>query len=186
MPLTILRVQPNFITQIKTKARDGYDALQVSTLETRRAKKPQQGHFKKAGMKKSFKISRELRLQDADTDLKVGQEISLDNFQPGDSVEVVGTSKGKGFAGGIKRHNFSSRPKSHGGKGNVRKIGAIGSIFPQKVVKGKKMPGRMGGRRTTIKGLKIGLVDEKKRVVGIRGAVPGPRRSLVMIRKVSS
>ena len=184
VPLTILQVKPNFITQIKTKERDGYDALQISSSESRKVNKAQRGHFKAANLKETFKFSRELRLKQADPDLKSGQEILLSGFQPGDPVEATGTSKGKGFAGGIKRHNFSSQPKSHGGKGHIREIGSIGSIFPQKVVKGKKMPGRMGGCRTTIKGLTIGLVDEKRRVIGIKGAVPGPRKGLVMIRKV--
>ena len=182
VPLTIVKVEPNFITQVKTVDTDGYDAVQIAT-EPAKAKKPQSGHFKRAGFKEAFKVSRELRLKTADAEAKVGDEIPLSAFQPGDEVEASGTSRGKGFAGVIKRHNFSRQRKSHGGKGHTREPGSIGSIFPQKTIKGKRMAGQLGGRRTTVKGLKVSLVDEKRRLVGIRGAVPGPRRGLVMIRK---
>lgn len=185
VPLTILKIEPNFVTQIKTKDIDGYDALQISAFETRQANKPQKGHFKKAKLKKDLRFSRELRLKEAASDFKLGQEIDLATFQLGDAIEAVGTSKGKGFAGGIKRHNFARQPKSHGGKkGHIRSIGSIGSAFPQKVMKGKKMPGRMGNQRTTVQGLKVGLVDIKKQVIGIKGSLPGPRRSLVMIKRL--
>lgn len=182
VPLTIVKVEPNFITQVKTVDTDGYDAVQIAT-EAAKAKKPQLGHFKRAGFKEAFKVSRELRLRAADPEVKAGDEVPLSAFQPGDEVEATGTSKGKGFAGVIKRHNFSRQRKSHGGKGHTREPGSIGSIFPQKTIKGKRMAGQMGGKRTTVKGLRVGLVDEKRRLVGIRGAVPGPRRGLVMIRK---
>ena len=181
VPLTIVKVEPNFVTQVKTAAADGYDALQIST-EAGKAKKPQSGHFKRAGFKEAFAVSRELRLAAA-SEAKAGDEVPLGALQPGDAVEAVGTSKGKGFAGVIKRHNFSRQRKTHGGKGHTREPGSIGSIFPQKTIKGKRMAGRMGGRRTTVKGLTVGLVDEKRRLIGIKGAVPGPRRGLVMIRK---
>ena len=184
VPLTILHIEPNFVSQIKTKEIDGYDALQISAFESRKVNKPQKGHFKKAKLKQDFRFSRELRLKEASPDFKLGQEVDLDNFKLGDPIEAVGTSKGKGFAGAIKRHNFSKQPKSHGGKGHERTMGSIGSAYPQEVMKGRKMPGRMGGKRTTIKGLEIGLVDKKRRVIGVKGALPGPRRSLIMIKKV--
>ena len=183
IPLTILQVEPNFLSQIKTKAQDGYDAIQIASQESRKVKKPQIGHFQKAKLKQAFKVSRELRLKEPSDDWRLGQAMPLSDFTAGEAVEVIGTSKGKGFAGGIKRHHFSRQPKTHGGKGDIRKIGSIGSAFPQKVFKGKKMPGQLGARRTTVKGLSIGLVDEKRRLIGVKGAVPGPRRSLVIVKK---
>ena len=183
VPLTILKVEPNFVSQLKTAEKDGYEAVQIASIESRRVAKPQAGHFKKAKLKRLFKAVFELRLKAPDEAWQTGREVPLGDFAAGDPVEVTGTSKGKGFAGNIKRHNFSRQPKTHGGKGNVRRPGSIGSAFPQKVFKGKRMAGRLGGRRTTVKGLSVGLVDEKRRLLGIRGAVPGPRRGLIIVRK---
>lgn len=183
VPLTVLKIEPNFITQVKTKEVDNYDALQISTIEDKKVNKPQVGHFKKASLKQPLRVSREVRLKEK-ADFKLGSEIKLDIFKVGDQVTVTGTSKGKGFAGGIKRYNFSRLGKSHGHKGRTRTIGSIGAVGPQKVFKGKKMPGRLGGRQTTIKGLKIGLINEQKRLIGVKGALPGSRKALIMIKKV--
>ena len=183
IPLTILKVEPNFVSQVKTGEKDGYDAVQIASIESRKVAKPQLGHLKKAKLKQAFKVVCELRLKESSEEWQTGKEVPLGDFATGDTVEATGTSKGKGFAGSIKRHNFSRQPKTHGGKGDTRRPGSIGSAFPQKVFKGKKMAGRLGGKRATVKGLSIGLVDEKRRLLGIRGAVPGPRRGLVIIRK---
>jgi len=116
-------------------------------------------------------------------DLKVGSELTAEVFSVGDIVDVVGTSKGKGFAGTIKKHNFSRQRVSHGGNGNVRKVGSIGSMYPQKIFKGKKMPGRMGAERVTVQNLKIAIVDAEKGIIAVTGAVPGPRKGIVMIKQ---
>ena len=184
IPLTVLEAKPNFVSQVKTQAKDGYDAIQIATAGSGRANKPQAIHCQRAKIKQACSFSRELRLSEPG-DWQAGQEISLTDFAAGDAVEVVARSKGKGFAGGIKRHNFSRQPKSHGHKGNTRQIGSIGATGPQKVFKGQKMPGRLGNQQTTIKGLSIGLIDVRRHLIGIRGAVPGPRRGLVFIRKRS-
>ena len=182
VPLTILAVQPNFITQIKKKAIDGYEAIQISAVASRKVKKPQIGHLKKAKIEQPLKCSRELRVASTEG-YDLGKEVNWADFKVGDPVTVTGTTKGKGFAGGIKRHNFSTQRKSHGGqKGRPRSIGSIGMTWPSEVKKGKKMPGQMGGTRCTTKGLKIGLIDTKRNLIGIRGAVPGPRRSLVIVK----
>ena len=183
IPLTILKVEPNFVSQIKTAEKDGYEAVQIASIGSSKVAKPQLGHFKKAKLKQAFKAVFELRLKNTSEEWQLGGEVPLGDFATGDAVEVTGTSKGKGFAGTIKRHNFTRQPKTHGGKGDTRRPGSIGSAFPQKVFKGKKMAGRLGGQRTTVKGLSVGLVDEKRRLLGIRGAVPGPRRSLIVVRK---
>ena len=180
--VTLLQASPNYVSQVKTVDSDGYNAIQLAA-EKGRTGKSRQGHLKKATLATDLKTSCELRLATA-PEVKVGQEIALDTFQVGDEVEVTGRSKGKGFAGGIKRHNFARSPKSHGGKGYTRKPGSIGSTFPQRVTKGKRMAGRLGGQRTTIAGLRVGLVDTTERVIGVIGAVPGPRAGLVIIKKV--
>ena len=117
-------------------------------------------------------------------DLAVGSKLTAEVFLVGDTVDVVGTSKGKGFAGTIKRHNFHRQRATHGGKGNTRKVGSIGSMYPQKIFKGKKMSGRMGGERVTIKNLKVSIVDVEKGLLAITGAIPGPRHSIVLVKGV--
>lgn len=182
---TLLKVEPNYVSQIKTTESDGYNAIQVSAIEAKKTNKAQLGHLKKAKIKLNLKIAQELRLKDekATSNYDLGQKLDLGNWQIGDKVLVIGTSKGKGFAGTIKRHNFSRGPKTHGGKGSVRRPGSIGTI-QQGVMKGQKMAGRLGGSRTTVKGLKVSLIDEDKQLIGISGALPGPRKSLITIKKV--
>ena len=188
VPVTLLKVEPNYVSQIKTSETDGYDALQISANVVKKISKPKLGHLKKAKIKHNLKFSRELRLKDRNKDLlsnyNLGSEIDLLSFQPGDTVNATAKSKGKGFAGTIKRHNFSRGSKSHGGKGSVRKPGSIGTIG-QGIMKGQKMAGRLGGQKTTTKGLKISLVDDNKRVIGVKGAIPGPKKALVIIRKIA-
>ena len=183
-PVTILQVKPNFVTQLKTVEKDGYSALQIATEGGGKVAKPQVKHLQKGGLKGAYSKTREIRVKESElADYKAGQEINLNIFKTGDKVQVCGLSKGKGFAGTIKRYNFSRQPKTHGGKSHLRRPGAIGSTFPQKVVKGKKMAGQMGYKRVTTKGLRVQLVDEKRCLLGIKGAVPGPRRGLVMVKK---
>jgi len=182
--VTLLSASPIVITQIKTDDQDGYTAVQVGFEETTEARtnKAQVGHVKPAGILP--KIMREFRASEIPEDLKVGEKISSEVFSVGDEVDVIGTSKGKGWAGTIKRHNFHRQPATHGGKGDTRKVGSIGSMYPQHILKGKKMAGRMGHERVTVKNLKIALIDTERNVIGVFGAVPGPRKGIVLIRGV--
>ena len=178
--VTLLSAQPCTITQIKTDDIDGYRAIQLGTETNKNLSKPQTGHFLKA--KATPKIVREFRLEEITEDLKVGEQITSEVFSIGDQVQVTGTSKGKGWAGTIKRHNFHRQRKTHGGKGNTRKVGSIGSMYPQHIFKGKKMAGQMGHERVTVKNLKIALIDTEHQVIGVAGAVPGPNKSIVLVR----
>jgi large subunit ribosomal protein L3 len=182
-PVTVIQVGPCTVTQIKSVASDGYNAVQLGFGEKKpqRTKKPLLGHFKKSG-KGPFAVVREVRVDDVG-EFELGQEVSADIFQVGELVHVVGKSKGKGFAGTIKRWNFSRGPMSHGGM-NKRAPGSIGcSATPARVVKGKKMPGQMGNRRATVKGLMVVDVRPEENIILIRGAVPGGRNGVVFIKK---
>lgn len=180
--ITLLSASDNVVTQIKDTEKDGYQAVQFGAMEVKKdLPKPQAGHLKAS--KKSVKIMREQRVDELPEDIKVGDKLSADIFSVGDTVDVVGTSKGKGWAGTIKRHNFHRQRKTHGGKGNTRKVGSIGSMYPQKIFKGKKMAGQMGYERVTIKNLKVALVDTELGVIGVYGAVPGPKKSTVIIKE---
>jgi large subunit ribosomal protein L3 len=132
------------------------------------------------------KLVREFRIADLGEDIKVGETLSADVFNVGDVVAVTGTSKGKGWAGTIKRHNFHRQRATHGGKGNTRKVGSIGSMYPQRIFKGKKMAGRMGAEQVTVRNLKIAVVDVEEGIIAVAGAVPGPRKGIVLIRGVES
>ncbi len=183
IPVTVIQVGPCTITQIKSAENDGYSALQLGFGEKkpRRTTKPLLGHFNKSG-KGPFAFLREVRVDDT-TNFELGQEISADIFQVGELVHVVGTSKGKGFAGTIKRWNFSRGPMSHGGM-NKRPPGSIGcSASPSRVIKGRKMPGRMGNRRVTFKGIKVVDVRPEQNIILLRGGVPGGRNGVVIIKK---
>lgn len=180
--VTLLSASPCVITQVKTAETDGYTAVQIGAEEARQnlVAKPQQGHFKAAGMLP--KVIREFRVDEITEDLKVGESISPEVFSVGDVIAVTATSKGKGWAGTIKRHNFHRQRATHGGKGNTRKVGSIGSMYPQHIFKGKKMAGQMGNEQVTVKNLKIALIDMELGVIGVTGAVPGPRKGIVVIR----
>lgn len=182
--VTLLSASPCVITQIKDIDTDGYQAIQVGFEETKRANKAQENHNIKS--KSSPKIVREFRTEaiDLPEDLTVGSNLTAEVFSIGDVVDVVGTSKGKGFTSTIKRHNFHRQRKTHGGKGNTRQPGSIGSMYPQKIFKGKKMAGRSGGERVTVKNLKITIVDAEKGLLAVSGAVPGPRQSIVLVKGV--
>ena len=179
--VTLLSASPNVVTQVKSQETDGYTAVQVGFEETKesRVAKAQLGHFKAAG--KLPKIIREFRSSETPEDLKVGTDISLEVFSIGDVVDVTGTSKGKGWAGTIKRHNFQRGRKTHGGR-SYRRVGSIGSMYPQKIFKGKRMAGQMGNEQVTVKNLKVVLVDAERNIIGVAGAVPGPRQGIILIK----
>jgi len=176
--VTLLLVEPNVITQVKTTDSDGYTAVQVGAGSAKLGK-AQAGHAKAS--KVLPKIIREFRVNELSEDLKVGEKISPEVFSVGDKVSVTGTSKGKGFAGTIKRHNFHRGRKTHGGR-SYRRPGSIGSMYPQHIFKGKRMAGQMGHERVTVRGLKVALVDMEHGVIGISGAVPGPRKGIVLVK----
>ncbi len=180
--VTLLSASPCVITQVKTDEVDGYQALQVGFEETKRVNKAQINHYKNS--KVTPKIVREFRTEGIELpeDLKVGSQLTAEVFSVGDVVEVTGISKGKGYAGTIKRHNFHRQRASHGGKGNTRKVGSIGSMYPQHIFKGKRMAGRMGNEQITVKNLKVEIVDAEKGILAISGAVPGPRQSIVLVK----
>ena len=188
-PVTVIKAGPCVVIQTKSAAgRDGYNAVQLGFVEEKPVRiknvtKPLRGHFEKTGGGvPPTRILRELRLT-AETDASVGDQIKVDLFADGDKIEVMGKSKGRGFAGTIKRHNFSRGPESHGSM-NVRAPGSIGqSAYPSRVMKGMRSSGHMGDARVTVKGLTVAKVDIDNNLLMIRGAVPGPNGGLVIVRK---
>ncbi len=176
--VTLLSATPNFITQIKTSEKDGYDALQIGEGQNKKPAKPQAGHFKLS--KASPKATREIRLSEPE-ELAVGDQLTAENFEVGDLVSVTANNKGKGFAGTIKRHNFHRGRKTHGGH-SYRRPGSIGSMYPQRIFPGKKMAGHMGNEQVTTKNLRVALIDNEIGVIGVEGAVPGPKKGLVLIK----
>ena len=179
IPVTLIKAGPVTVTQVKTVENDGYTAVQVGYGEGKNLSNAVSGHVKKSGV--TPKIIREVRMDELG-DQKVGDSVDVSVFAVGDSVDVTGTSKGKGFAGTIKRHNFNRQRKSHGGKGNTRRVGSIGSMYPQKIFKGKRMAGRMGNEQVTVRNLVVAYVDAVDGVIGLKGAVPGPRKGIVTIK----
>lgn len=179
IPVTLIKAGPVTVTQVKTVENDGYTAVQVGYGEGKNLSNAVSGHVKKSGV--TPKIIREVRMDELG-DQKVGDSVDVSVFAVGDSVDVTGTSKGKGFAGTIKRHNFNRQRKSHGGKGNTRRVGSIGSMYPQKIFKGKRMAGRMGNEQVTVRNLVVAYVDAADGVIGLKGAVPGPRKGIVTIK----
>jgi large subunit ribosomal protein L3 len=180
--VTLLSASPCVITQVKSTDTDGYQAIQIGTESAKHPAKPQIGHASKAKLAPS-KIVREIRIDEITEDMSVGTELKADVFAVGDTVQVTGTSKGKGFAGTIKRHNFKLGRKTHGGR-NYRRPGSIGSMYPQRIFKGKRMAGQLGGDQVTVKNLKIALVDAENGLIAVTGAVPGPRKSIVVLKGV--
>jgi len=179
VPVTLIQAGPLTVTQVKTVETDGYTAVQVAYGEGKNLSKAVAGHVSPA--KVTPKHIREFRVSALPEDLKIGDNIDVSQFALGDIVDATGTSKGKGFAGTVKRHNFNTSKATHGGNGNVRKPGSIGSMYPQKVFKGKKMAGRMGHDRVTVKNLEVAYVDLANNLIGLKGAVPGPRKGLIVI-----
>ena len=178
--VTLLSASPNVITQLKTDETDGYGAVQLGFENSKRPAKAQAGHFKPS--KTTPKLTREFRITgEDDTQLTVGDHLAADSFEVGDIVKVIGISKGKGFAGTIKRHNFKLGRKTHGGR-SYRRPGSIGSMYPQRIFPGKKMAGQMGHEQVTTKNLRVAIIDADLHVIGVDGAVPGPRKGLVLIK----
>ncbi|MBT9152979.1 MAG: 50S ribosomal protein L3 [Firmicutes bacterium] len=183
VPVTVIEAGPCLVVQIKTPERDGYAALQLGQEEVRGEKlnRPSRGHFTKVKVKPQ-RFLKEIRVDAGDLkDFAIGQEIRVDIFSPGDYVDVRGTSKGKGFAGGIKRHGFSRGPMKHGSKYH-RRPGSLGAKGPARVFKGRKLPGRMGCEKVSVQHLRVVQVDPARNLLLLRGAVPGPRTGLLLIR----
>jgi large subunit ribosomal protein L3 len=183
IPVTVIKAGPCLVVQVKTSDNDGYEAVQVGLVEEKPAKpnQPQAGHFKKAGIAPVRKVE-EFRL-DSGEELKAGDEVKASMFNEKDYVDVVGTSKGKGYQGVMKRHNFGGGRGSHGSMFH-RAPGSIGSsAFPSRVLKGMRMAGRMGGERVTTKNLQIVKIDAEQNLIYVRGAVPGPKSGYVAIRR---
>ena len=179
VPVTLVEAGPCIVTQIKTKDKDSYEAIQIGFSEAKKIDKALRGHLKKSKTTPKY-------LQEFKGDIKeikVGDRIICDVFDEGDKVNVTSISKGKGFAGTIKRHNFHRGPMTHGSR-NQRRPGSIGAAFPQHVFKGTKLPGQMGHAQTTVKNLKIEKVDIDKNILAVKGAIPGPKKSLVLIKSI--
>lgn len=177
VPVTLIQAGPMTVTQVKTDETDGYNAVQMGFGEAKKTNKPQVNHLKNS--KVNPMIMGEFRTEE---EVAVGDSFNVSVFDEGDKVKITGTSKGKGFAGTVKKYNFRTSASTHGGNGVVRRLGSIGSMYPQNVWKGKKMPSQMGNQQVTTSGLSVALVDEENNVIGIRGAVPGPRKSFVTIK----
>ncbi|MDR0957184.1 MAG: 50S ribosomal protein L3 [Candidatus Nomurabacteria bacterium] len=178
IPVTLISAGPCTVTQVKTVESDGYTAVQIGYGEGKNLSNAVAGHVKESGV--TPKTLREVRVEDLG-EIKVGDKMLADVFSVGDSVDVSGISKGKGWAGTIKRWNFKRHRKTHGGKGNTRKVGSIGSMYPQKVMKGHPMAGQMGGENTTVKNLTVAYIDVENNLIGVKGAVPGPKKGIVEI-----
>ena len=178
-PVTIVQAGPTRVTQIKTKDKDGYDAVQIGfgVKKTKNISKPIRGHLKKSG-DESLRWLREFR---TDEKPELGQILDASIFKEGDIVTVSGITKGKGFQGVVKRHGFKGGPRTHGQKHSEREPGSIGATWPQRVIKGMRMAGRMGGNRITVKKLKIVKIDKENNLLAVSGAVPGARGTLLEI-----
>lgn len=183
VPVTLLKAGPCVVVQRKTPATDGYDAVQLGLVEfTRKQNKPEAGHLKKAGAD-SAKFLRELTLGPGSGDLKQGDRVLVDQFKPKDKVDVIGVSKGRGFAGFVKRHNFRGGDNTHGSMFH-RAPGSIGaSSFPSRVFPGTRMAGQMGNQRVTVRNLEVVQVDAEDNVLMVKGAVPGPNGGYVVVRR---
>jgi len=180
-PVTVIEIEPNIVSQIKTVETDGYNAIQLATVEKKekRANKPEMGHLKKANTTPK-RFLKEIRGVDVSA-YELGKELKADIFTEGEMVDVTGTSKGKGFQGVIKRHNQSRGPMSHGSQYH-RGVGSMGTLLPMRVLPGKKLPGHMGNVQVTVQNLEIISVDLENNVILVKGNVPGPKKSLVLIK----
>ena len=179
VPVTLIQVDPMTVSRIKTVESDGYDAVITVSGANKRASKSVKGQFKEmAEAPKIIKEVRGIELSDGET---IGSSFDVSEFAVGDTVDVSGLTKGKGFSGHIKRHNMARGRKTHGGR-SYRRIGSIGSMYPQKVFKGKRMAGRDGHLNITVKNLSVALVDAESQVIAVKGAIPGPKKSLVEVR----
>jgi len=183
VPITLIEAGPCYVTQVRTPKTENYSAVQLGFGEIKPARLSggQLGHLKNAGAP-PLRYLREFRVKD--TELKVGDKVTADIFEVGEYVDVIGTSKGKGFAGAMKRHNFRGGPKTHGQSDRQRSVGSVGATSGTgRIFKGKKMPGRMGNDRVTVQNLKVALVDADRNLIGIRGAVPGSKGGVVILKE---
>jgi large subunit ribosomal protein L3 len=179
--VTAIEAGPCFVIQVKTEAKDGYDAVQLGFGEAKALSSPKKGQVKDIGQLKHL---REFQVDDVKS-VQVGQKVDTDVFKPGDLINVIGISKGKGFAGVVKRHHFAGGPKTHGQSDRHRAPGSIGATTsPGRVFKGMRMAGHMGDRRVTVRNLKVLNVDLKRHLLLVRGAVPGAKKGLLLIKKV--
>ena len=184
VPVTVIEAGPCYVTQVKSVENDGYNAIQLGFEEVaeRKLTKGQKGHLEKAGTPTVRRL-REMRSDDGDTQYNLGDVIKADIFQDGEIVDVIGISKGKGFAGAVKRHHFAGGPKTHGQSDRHRAPGSRGAgTTPGHTYPGLRGPGHMGDEQVTVQNLKIALVDAERNLIAIRGAVPGPRGGLVLVR----
>lgn len=185
VPVTVIEAGPCIVVQKRTVENDGYSAVQLGFEEQKeqRVNKPRLGHFRAAGVKPT-RYLREVRVTEGDAlaDLEVGAEVKADLFEAGEYVDVSGVSKGKGFSGVVKRHNFGRGAMTRGSRYH-RGVGALGATGPARVFPGRKLAGRMGGERTTIQGLKVIRVDADRNLILVRGSVPGPRGGLVLVKE---
>ncbi|MBI3685274.1 50S ribosomal protein L3 [Candidatus Azambacteria bacterium] len=178
VPITLVEVKPCIVTFVRTKEKDGYDAVQIGCGARKRTNKPETGHLRGHA---PFAVLKEFRVKGA-SDKKVGDSIDVSIFSEGDEVEVSGVTKAKGFQGVVKRHNFGGGPASHGQKHSLREPGSIGATWPQRVIKGTRMAGRMGGDRRTVEGLTVMKVDKENNLIAIKGAIPGKNGALMEIK----
>lgn len=183
VPVTIIEAGPCFVTQIRTINKNGYSAVQLGfeEVQDKRLSKGQLGHLERTKLP-PLKFLREFRIKSLD--IKVGDKVDVSQFEAGKRVDVVGTSKGKGFAGTVKRYHFRGGPKTHGQSDRLRAPGSVGATTtPGRVFKGKKMPGHMGNQRVSSQNVKVILVDAEKNLIAVNGSVPGPKGGLVMIKE---
>jgi len=193
IPVTLVQAGPCFVTQIKNEDKDKYSSVQIGFDEAKRINKPRAGHLKKTNISKNLKFLKEFRLDNSKqktdnseekSEFKIGDEIKADIFKEGDAVKVSGLTIGRGFQGVVKRHGFKGGPASHGQKHSLRRPGSIGATFPERVPKGRRMAGRMGHERVTVRNLKIAKVDAENNIIAIKGAVPGKRGTLLEISSI--
>jgi large subunit ribosomal protein L3 len=181
LPVTVLEVGPCVVTQVRTDERDGYNAIQLGFGLDKRLNRPERGHRQASGF--MSKTLREVKADDV-SEFSVGQVITADAFASGELVDVIGTSKGRGFQGGVKRHGFSGGPRTHGQSDRLRAPGSIGSsATPGRVFKGLRMAGRMGNDRVTVQNLKVVRVDPERNLLLVQGSVPGPNQGVVIVRR---
>ncbi|MFZ4813618.1 MAG: 50S ribosomal protein L3 [Phototrophicaceae bacterium] len=183
-PVTVIEAGPCFVTQVRTAEKDGYTAIQLGYEATKpqRLTKGQLGHLQKSGLP-ALRYLREFRLKDGEVDVSVGDEIRANVFEKGEIVDVIGISKGRGFAGTIKRHNFNRQPKTHGQSDRERAPGSVGMrATPGKTLKGQRMSGHMGDDRITVQNLRVEVIDAEKNLLAVRGSIPGHKGGIVLIR----
>lgn len=184
VPVTVIQAGPCYVTQVRTADRDGYVGIQLGFGESKpqRLTKGQLGHLQRNNLP-ALRYLREFRVKDGELDVAEGQQITADVFAKGERVDVIGTSKGRGFAGGIKRHHFHRQPKTHGASDRTRAPGSVGqNTYPGRTFKGKRMAGHMGSERVTTENLEVVVVDAEKNLLAVRGSVPGQNGGIVLIK----